>query len=145
MKKVFRVISIVAVICLIVWRLTCPALVRLRTGPMAGSTLILVPNPIRSGAAKRPAEELLQLLRAKDAASASRRFPKLDKRELEDNMINPPTRWTLDDEVADANGGLDFEYLNATATNDEMGGYIWIYCVRDSGGAWTVSKFNRVF
>jgi len=44
MKKVFRVISIVAVICLIVWRLTCPALVRLRTGPMAGSTLILVPN-----------------------------------------------------------------------------------------------------
>ena len=145
MKKAFGLFVIAAGCCVFIWRLTCPALVRVTTGPMAGNTLILVLNPIRSGPAKKSAEELLRLLQAKDTEGASRQFPLLDRRELEDNMIDPPTRWTLDDIVADPNGGLDFEFLNATATHDDMASYIWIYCTRDKQGSWTVSKFNRVY
>jgi len=111
---------------------------------MAGNTLIIVSNPMRSGPAKGSAEELLRLLQARDIEGASRRFPLLERHELEDNMIDPPTRWILDDIVADQNDGLDFEYLNETASN-AMGGYIWIYCTRDKQGGWTVSRFNRVF
>jgi hypothetical protein len=144
MKKALALFLIAAGCCVFIWRLTCPALVRVSNGPMAGNRLILVVNPIRSGPAKKSAEELLRLLRTKDTEGASRRFPLLDRRELEDTMIDPPTRWTLDDIVADANGELDFEYLNETASN-AMGGYIWIYCMRDKQGGWTVSRFNRVF
>jgi len=111
---------------------------------MAGETLILVSNPIRSRPAKQSAEELLRLLQAKDIEGASRRFPLLERNELEDTMIDPPIRWILDDIVADPNGGLDFEYLNETTSN-ATGGHIWIYCMRDKQGAWTVSRFNRVF
>jgi len=59
-------------------------------------------------------------------------------------MIDPPTRWSLDDIVANTNGGLDFEFLNETASHP-MGGYIWIHCTGDKLGSWTVSQFDRVY
>jgi len=144
MKRALGLFLIAVGCCLVVWRLTCPALVRVRSGPMAGNTLLLVPNPLRSGPAKKSAEELLVFLRSKDREGASKRFPLLERRNLEDNMIDPPTRWSLDDIVANTNGGLDFEFLNETASHP-MGGYIWIHCTRDKLGSWTVSQFDRVY
>jgi len=86
----------------------------------------------------------MEFLRTKDESGASKRFPLLDKHDLENNMLNPPTHWTLDDVAAEP-GGLAFEYINATASHEDMGGYIWIHCIQDNRGIWTVSSFDRVF
>lgn len=145
MKKLFVIIATMACIAVLVWRFTCPALVRIRTSIFAGSTLVLVLNPIRSQSARNSAESLLEFLHTKDALGALKRFPLLDRHELEDSILNPPTHWTLDDVVAEPGGGLAFEYINATASHEDMGGYIWIHCIRNSQGIWTVSSFDRVF
>jgi hypothetical protein len=111
---------------------------------MAGNTLIPISNPMWSGSARKSAEGLLRLLQAKNIEAAFGRFPLLARSRLEDNMFDPPTRWILDDIVADPNDVLDIGNLNETASH-AMGGYIWIYCTRDKQGSWTVSRFNRVF
>jgi len=127
---------------ILIWRLTCPTLIRLGSVMPGGTRMVI--NPLRTSAPRRAAESLLELLRAGNVAGVHQEFPLIDQQEVLDYSIDPPTRWTLSDIVEDPDGGLDFEYLNSTSAAPE-GGYIWIYCVRDIRGAWTVAKFNRVY
>jgi hypothetical protein len=144
MRKGPLIVAGAACLALALWRLTCPALIRYHPSIFAGGAQFVVVNPIRAGAARASAESLLKFLRDKDVAGASRSFPLLDKKLLEEDALEPPIRWRLDDVVEDPGGGLDFEYVNETKSN-AMGGYIWIYCIKDSNGAWTVSRYERVF
>jgi hypothetical protein len=144
-QRLIGTISVVVFLSLVGWRLTCPALIRFRSGPMEDSTLALVPNPIRSGQAMRAAGTLLKLLRDKDSAGVARMFPALDAAALRTDTINPPVRWALKDIVAEQDGGLDFEYLDATANERDLSGYFWIYCARDAQGVWTIRRYERVF
>jgi hypothetical protein len=144
MRRILVLVLLVVGAVITIWRLTCPALVRLRFGVMPGSAHLLILNPIRTGAANRSSIALLELLRSGDIADLSRRFPLLDKALAEENLLPPLRSWVLDDVVVDPGGGLDFEYLYSSTSNSKMGGYIWIYCVKGNDGAWTVKRFNRV-
>jgi hypothetical protein len=140
-------ISIITVLFLLVavtaWRLTCPALLRVRASIMPGSPHLLILNPIRSGRANSTAHLLLEFLQSGDAAGAAERFPMIGKKVIDENILPPIRSWVLDDVVADPDGGLDFEYSYFEASG-RPGGYIWVYCIKGTDGAWTVRTFNRV-
>lgn len=137
--------SIITVLLLAVavWRLTCPALVRVRASVMPGSPHFLILNPIRSGKANSVARSLLELLQSGNATGASERFPLIGKKVVDENMLPPIRSWVLDDVVADPDGGLDFEYLYSDAMG-RTGGFIWVYCIKGTDGVWTVRRLVRV-
>jgi len=143
MKRILIVTILLLLVAVILWRFTCPALLRIRTSIMPGSPHLLILNPSRSGSANSVAHSLLEFLRSGDAAGAAKRFPLIGKDVVEENILPPIRSWVLDDVVAEPNGGLDFEYLYSD-TSGRSGGYIWVYCIKGTDGAWTVRTFNRV-
>jgi hypothetical protein len=143
MKRIFIITIFSLLVAVTVWRFTCPALVRVRTNIMPGSPHLLILNPIRSAQASSVAHSLLEFLRSGDATATAKRFPLIGKRMVEENILPPIRSWVLEDVVADPKGGLNFEYLYSDASGSP-GGYIWVYCIRGTDGAWTVRMFNRV-
>lgn len=144
MKRIFLV-TLSLLVAVTVWRLTCPALVRVRKGALPGSSHLLVLNPIRSGAANRAARSFLDLLQSGKASDVSQRFPMIERSVIEENILPPVHDVVLDDVVANPDGGLDFEYLDSQRTSSRGGGFIWVFCIQGTDGAWTVRTFNRVY
>lgn|ERR1035437_1098506 len=143
MKRILIITVLLLLVAVTVWRFTCPALLRMRPSIMPGSPHLLILNPIRSSAANRAAHSFLELLQTGNASDVSKRFPMIGKNVVEENILPPVRSWVLDDFVADPDGGLDFEYLYSD-TIGRTGGYIWVYCIKGTDGAWTVRTFNRV-
>jgi len=143
MRRIFLIIVLSLLVAVTLWRFTCPALLRVHPSIMPGSPHLLMLNPIRSSAANSAAQSLLEFLRSSDSTGAAKRFPLIGKNVIEENILPPIRSWVLDDVVADPDGGLDFEYLYSD-TNGRTGGYIWVYCIKRTDGAWTVRTFNRV-
>jgi hypothetical protein len=143
MKRIFIIAMLSLFGAVTVWRFTCPVLLRVHPSIMPGSPHILILNPIRSGQANSVGHSLLEFLRSGDAAGAAKQFPLIGKNVVEENILPPIQSWFLDDVVADPEGGLDFEYLYSD-TRGRTGGYIWVYCIEGTDGAWTVRTFNRV-
>ena len=141
----FGVVVVVGLIALFAWRRSSPALVRIRTQGMPETHHILILNPFQSREGKRCAERFLALLETKDVQQISRAFPLIDKKLIEFDASNPPVDWKLDDVVESAHGALGFKFFYAPAVGGERGSSIWIYCVRDTQGNWTVSRYDRVF
>jgi hypothetical protein len=145
MKRIFLTAVLSLLVAVTVWRFTCPALLRVRFSVVPGSVHLLVLNPIRSSAANGAAVSFLKLLQSGAASDLSKRFPLIGRGVVEQNILPPIHSWVLDDVVADANGGLDFEYLYSLGTSSRKEGYIWVYCVKGTDGVWTVRTFNRVY
>ena len=146
MKRILITTVLSLLLAVTVWRFTCPALVRVRFGIFAGSTHLLILNPIRSSAANRTAISFLEALQSGDASDVSKRFPMIEKNLVKDGIFPRIRDWVLDDVVSDPNGGFDFEYMYSQRASGSMeGGYIWVYCVKRTDGAWTVRTFNRVY
>jgi len=145
MKRIFATSVLSLLVAVTVWRFICPALIRVRFSVMPGSAHVLVLNPIRSRAANSTALSFLKLLQSGAASDVSKRFPRIGKDVVEQNILPPISSWVLDDVVADPNGGLDFEYLYSQGKSSRNEGYIWVYCVKGTDAAWTVRTFNRVY
>lgn len=145
MKRKFIIAVLMLLVATTVWRFTCPTLIRVRTGILPASAHLLVLNPLRSSAANTVALSFLELLQLGNASDVSKRFPMIGKNVVEDNIMPPIRSWVLDDVVAEPNGGLDFEYLYSQGTSNRMEGYIWVYCIKGTDGAWTIRTFNRVY
>jgi len=145
MKRILLITGLFLLVAVTVWRFTCPALLRVRFSIMPGSAHLLVLNPIRSSAAKGAAISFMESLQSGNAADVSKRFPMIGKDVIESNILPQIHSWSLDDVVADPNGGLDFEYLYSQGASNSKEGYIWVYCIKGTDGAWTVKTFNRVY
>ena len=137
MKRIFLITMLFLLVAVTVWRLTCPALLRVRFSIMPESAHLLVLNPIRSSAANGAAVSFLESLQSGN--------PMIGKNVVENNILPQIRSWSLDDVVADPNGGLDFEYLYSQGTSNSKEGYIWVYCIKGTDGTWTVKTFNRVY
>lgn len=85
----------------------------------------------------------LEFLRSGDAAGAAKRLSLIGKKVVEENILPPIRSWVLEDVVADPKARLNFEYVYSDASG-RAGGYIWVYCIKGTDGAWTVRTFNRV-
>ena len=143
MKRIFIITMLSLFGAVTVWRFTCPVLLRVHPSIMPGSPHLLILNPIRSGQANSVAYSLLEFLRSGDATGAAKRFPLIGKKVVEENILPPIRSWVLEDVVADPKAGLNFEYLYSDASG-RAGGYIWVYCIKGTDGAWTVRTLNRV-
>jgi len=150
-KRLFFAICGIFAICVVglgvlfAARRSCPALVRIRTEGLPETHHILILNPLRSRKAERSAEAFLGLLQTKDVLRVYRAFPLIDKKKIEFDVSDPPVDWKLDDVVESENGTLGFKFFYAPAHGSERDSNIWIYCVRDKLGNWTVSRYDRVF
>src|ERR1700730_1055610 len=129
MKRILITTMLSLLVAVTVWRFTCPALLRVHPSIMPGSPHLLILNPIRSGQANSVAHSLLEFLQSGDAAGAEKRFPLIEKKMVEENMLPPIRSWVLEDVVADSKGGLNFEYLYSDASG-RAGGYIWVSCIK---------------
>lgn len=143
MKRILIITVLSLLAAVTVWRFTCPALLRVRPSIMPGSPHLLILNPICSNAANSAASSFMESLQSGNVSDVSKRFPMVGKSVVEENILPPIHSWVLDDVVADPDGGLDFEYLYSDTTG-RTGGYIWVYCIKGTDGAWTVSTFIRV-
>jgi hypothetical protein len=147
MKRRFILVETMLV-GIVLWRLTCPALIRLRLDPLPGARHVLVLNPFLTHEARDSAETLLKLLHNKNLNEAFRRFPLLNRKQLEFDVLSPPSEWSLVDVVRGSGPSEEivFVYLYKSKSDpDGCCNNIVFYCTRAQGSRWTVGRYSRVY